>query len=233
MNNPILDTEAFKKECEEVLGGLQVIPPMHKASFQLRVKDWMQACFGRTISDDKVERNHRFLEESLELVQSLGCTASEAHQLVNYVFKRPIGQPYQEVGGVQVTLAALGNANSLDIASCGEMELARVWTKVAQIREKQANKPIHSPLPQKAGDELPVGVFVDVNASNGLSPNWQQCDDAAYDGIEFIHLYKQPPILAGYLINYPHETPFLVLTGATANRHRDTGATITEVFRRK
>lgn len=97
---------------------------------------------------DGTERNHRFLEEALELVQSLGCTASEAHQLVDYVFGRPIGEPMQELGGVQVTLAALCFPHGLDMEAAAETELARVWTKIDKIRAKQAAKPKHSPLPQ-------------------------------------------------------------------------------------
>lgn len=62
----------------------------------------MMACFGATISRDKAERNHRFLEEALELVQACGCTESEAAQLVAYVYGRPAGDPPQEVGGVMV-----------------------------------------------------------------------------------------------------------------------------------
>ena len=38
------------------------------APFQERVGEWMQACFTPEICADTVERNHRFLEESLELV---------------------------------------------------------------------------------------------------------------------------------------------------------------------
>lgn len=117
-------------------------------SYQKRVNDWMQECFGEDISKDVVERNHRFLEEALELVQSLSCTKSEAHQLVDYVFNRPWGEPSQECGGVMVTLAALCSANDLNMNECGETELKRIWTKVEQIREKQANKPKHSPLPE-------------------------------------------------------------------------------------
>ncbi|WP_282046346.1 hypothetical protein [Roseibium album] len=116
--------------------------------FQIRVRPWLLECFGREIADDLVERNHRFLEEALELVQSTGCTRSEAHQLVDYVFDREIGEPHQETGGVMVTLAALCLAANLDMHHAGEDELARIWNKVSQIREKQANKPKHSPLPQ-------------------------------------------------------------------------------------
>lgn len=116
--------------------------------FQSRVAPWMQACFGPEISNDCVERNHRFLEEALELVQACGGTASEAHQLVDYVFGRPIGEKVQEVGGVMVTVAALCLAQKLDMHEAGERELARIWTKVDQIRAKQAAKPKHSPLPE-------------------------------------------------------------------------------------
>lgn len=118
------------------------------ASFQDRVQPWLMACFGAMIAGDREERNHRFLEEALELVQSCGCTASEAHQLVDYVYGRPVGEPSQEVGGVMVTLAALCLANDLDMHGNAETELARIWTKVEAIRAKQAAKPKHSPLPE-------------------------------------------------------------------------------------
>lgn len=119
-----------------------------REAFQMRVQPWMMACFGAEISADVVERNHRFLEEALELVQSTGCTASEAHQLVDYVFGREIGETHQEIGGVIVTLAALCLALGEDMHAAGETELARIWTKVEKIRAKQAAKPKHSPLPQ-------------------------------------------------------------------------------------
>lgn len=107
----------------------------------------MLKCFGQVIADDKVERSHRFLEEALELVQSTGCTSAEAHSLVDYVYGRPIGDPPQEVGGVMVTLAALCLAHNMNMHWAGEVELARIWGKIDQIRAKQAAKPKHSPLP--------------------------------------------------------------------------------------
>lgn len=118
--------------------------------FQSRVQPWMMECFGPVIAADRTERNHRFLEEALELVQATGCTQSEAHQLVDYVFGRHVGEPVQEVGGVMVTLAALCLANNIDMHDAGDTELARIWTNVEAIRAKQAAKPKHSPLPQAA-----------------------------------------------------------------------------------
>lgn len=120
--------------------------------FQQRVLEWLMACFSMEVCRDGTERNHRFLEEALELVQSLGCTRSEAHQLVDYVFARPVGEPVQELGGVMVTLAALCFPHDLDMNEAAERELARVWTKIDKIRAKQAAKPKHSPLPEHLPD---------------------------------------------------------------------------------
>ena len=130
---------------------LATVPPSRADGalpFQVRVDEWVTACFGDTIRGDKIERNHRFLEEALELVQSTGCTQSEAHQLVDYVFSRPVGDLAQEVGGVMNTLAALSNIQGVDMMRAGDIELVRCWTKIEKIRAKQAAKPKHSPLPE-------------------------------------------------------------------------------------
>ena len=118
------------------------------AGFQRSVKHWLNVCFGQKIARNKTERNHRFIEEALELVQATGCTQSEAHQLVSYVYGRPVGEPAQEVGGVMVTLAALCLAHDFNMHEEGERELTRVWCNIGKIRAKQAAKPEHSPLPE-------------------------------------------------------------------------------------
>lgn len=115
--------------------------------FQHQVQPWMDACFGPEISSDKTERNHRFLEETLELVQATGCTEDDAHALVRYVYGRPVGEPGQEVGGVMVTLAALCLAQQLDMHLEAAKELARIWLKVPEIRAKHDRKPRGSALP--------------------------------------------------------------------------------------
>jgi hypothetical protein len=115
----------------------------------------MLECFGAEIAADRKERNHRFFEEATELVQACEMTRSEAHQLVDYVYGRPVGDAPQEVGAVMVTLAALCLANDFDMHAAGEVELARIWTKIEQIRAKQAAKPRHSPLPA-APQQKPV-----------------------------------------------------------------------------
>jgi hypothetical protein len=118
-------------------------------SFQQRVGGWMLQCFTPEITADKLERNDRFIEEALELVQSLDYSAERAHALVEYVFGREKGEPSQEVGGVMVTLAALCNPNGLNMEMSAETELARILDPaiVLKIRAKQATKPVGSALP--------------------------------------------------------------------------------------
>lgn len=116
--------------------------------FQNRVMRWMHTCFGEKISLDQVERNQRFTEEALELVQSCGMPKKDAHDLVEYVYGRPVGEKAQEVGGVMVTLAGLCTANRLDMMDCGHIEVDNCWTKVEKIREKQKNKPKFSARPE-------------------------------------------------------------------------------------
>jgi len=117
-------------------------------SFQSRVMQWLLKCFGKQIAQDKIERNYRFIEEALELVQSLGCTKEEVHELIEYTYGRPKGDPHQEVGGVLVTLAALCYANSFSMCDLGEVELVRCDLMIEKIREKQKNKPKKGPLPE-------------------------------------------------------------------------------------
>ncbi|MFK3607869.1 hypothetical protein PVE_R2G0553 [Pseudomonas veronii 1YdBTEX2] len=130
-------------------GPVYAWPSLQRASFQSRVAPWLVECFGDAIAQDTQERNQRFLEEALELVQACALTSDEAHQLVDYVFGRDVGEQSQEVGGVMVTLAALCRAHKLAMHQCGETELDRISRPdvMARIREKQKGKPAFSPLP--------------------------------------------------------------------------------------
>ncbi|RIV82261.1 hypothetical protein D2V07_18160 [Aurantiacibacter zhengii] len=117
-------------------------------SYQRRVEQWLSKCFPPHVTRDRLERNHRFLEEALELAQANGCTKQDALELVEYVFNRPVGEPRQEVGGVMVTLAGLCSAIEINMDEAGDLELQRNWDRIREIREKQKGKPHGSPLPQ-------------------------------------------------------------------------------------
>ncbi len=121
---------------------LYQLPP-----FQVMCYMWLVECVGEHDAHNRTERVHRFTEEALELAQATGCTKEEAHQLVEYVFNRPVGVPVQEVGGVMNTLAALCTANFMDMDECARNELARCWYNIDKIRVKHAAKPKFGPLP--------------------------------------------------------------------------------------
>jgi hypothetical protein len=135
---------------DNVAGGSNLL-----RGFQVRVVDWMMETFSMEVCRDSAERNHRFLEEALELVQATRCTRAEAHMLVDYVFNRPVGDSQQEVGGVMVTLAALCALHDFNMSECAERELARCWQNIERIRQKQASKPKHSPLPEAVRPAFP------------------------------------------------------------------------------
>lgn len=98
-------------------------------------------CFGRKNVTTIQTRVFRFLEEAVELAQSLGCTEEEARRVVNYVFTRPKGDPAQEVGGTLVTLAVMCEALGLNMESCAENEYRRILSKTEEIRARNKSKP--------------------------------------------------------------------------------------------
>lgn len=123
--------------------------PSWFSGFASKTAKWLIDCFGSRVAADTAEREHRFLEEAVELVQAGSTTAEQAHQIVDYVYSRPVGEREQEVGGVMVTLAALCFAHSINLSDAAVTELRRVQSPeiMAKIRQKQASKPAFSPLP--------------------------------------------------------------------------------------
>ena len=102
---------------------------------------WGTKCHGEAPMACKRERNHRFIEEAIELVQACGCSRDEVLMLVDYVFGRPVGTVEQELGGVAISLALLVAAHGEDFEYCAEQELSSVWARLEAIRAKSAKKP--------------------------------------------------------------------------------------------
>lgn len=110
--------------------------------FQSKVWDWGKACFGEIRFNNKATRGYRFIEEALELVQSTGITKGQVQQLVDYVFERPAGVPFQEFGGVALTLCSMASVNHFILEDCATVELQRCWDRIEKIREKENAKPV-------------------------------------------------------------------------------------------
>ncbi|MGF6440735.1 hypothetical protein [Paraburkholderia youngii] len=125
------------------------------ATFQMRSARWGTDCMGAELVMRKIIRVYRFFEESCELAQCLGMSASEAVSLVGYVWSRRIGEPLQEAGAAMMTLALLCQAHGIDMFAAGEAELARVSepTLFERIRAKALAAPAGSSLPVAAAGE--------------------------------------------------------------------------------
>jgi hypothetical protein len=127
--------------------GVQAMAGHVGATLQRRTGNWVETAFGKKAAGDINERNCRFFEEASELVQVTGLPREFAHQLVDYVYDRPVGELRDEIGGTVLTLMALCNAVGQSALSCGDDTLAKAWENIAKIRAKRATKPEFGPLP--------------------------------------------------------------------------------------
>lgn len=109
-------------------------------SYGVRCLKWALQTFGSTLVYNSQERCARFLEEALELVQTLGFNKRRALALVEYVYGREPGEVDQEFGGVMNTLFLLGETTSKNLHELGEIELSRCWDNVEKIRAKNLDK---------------------------------------------------------------------------------------------
>lgn len=97
-----------------------------------------------TISTDvDVEtRCSRFLEESCEMVQASGLTEEHAIRVLHYVYARPKGKPFQEVGGVMITLSMLAEVQGISVEEAWATEYDRIHQPdvIEKVRKRQAEK---------------------------------------------------------------------------------------------
>jgi len=132
--------------------------------FQDEAMAWAEQCFGPLGTNWKgtKERAHRFFEEAAELCQALDMPCGDAHQIVDYVYNRKIGEPMQEVGGVMVTLAVLCGVVGLNLNKASWEEAARCHLAIEKIRAKQAAKRSDSALPGWADEPATKEEIEDV-----------------------------------------------------------------------
>lgn len=107
---------------------------------QRDVGSWVADTFKNGEGEDKEERGLRFIEEGIELVQATGLTEDQVHEMVKYVYGRPVGEIPQEVGGATITLLALCNAFDVNAYDAFCAEMLRCWQNQDKIRKKQMEK---------------------------------------------------------------------------------------------
>lgn len=112
---------------------------MNRNDRQATVAKWVSETFCNLA--DVPERGRRMLEEAVELAQAVGVTREDAVRLVDYVFARPPGVPYQELGGAGMTLLALAQAVGISADDAEQVELERVLAKSREyFRTRQREK---------------------------------------------------------------------------------------------
>lgn len=161
-NKVLIETEFIPEFIEKTLLFIEKTESLPAISLQDRVGKWLSDCFGDAIAYSQIERCYRFFEEAGELVQSLGMPEEKAIDLIKYVYGRSKGEPFQEVGGVMITLAALCHAANLDMVQDGEKEFNRINLPevIEKIRRKHNDKKLRIPdsaLPGKDRTETEKG----------------------------------------------------------------------------
>ena len=104
-------------------------------NWQRMIGEWVVKTFGKESMNSR-ERTLRFLEESIELAQAHGITPEETNKTVIRVYKKPPGNPTQEVGGVMVTLLAFADYHQYNIHEC----LVTEWTRISRPTPEVAEK---------------------------------------------------------------------------------------------
>ena len=105
--------------------------------------DWCNRVFGAEHNVDIPTRGLRMVEEAIELCQALDVSPTQVHELVDIVYARKTGNPYQELGGVLMTTVILAEQMHLDYEVCLETEVRRVLNKLVEhFVKRNAEKPV-------------------------------------------------------------------------------------------
>lgn len=105
---------------------------------QRAIMAWIQETFGALVDvRSPRERGMRFLEEALELCQAVGLTQGDVYNMSRYVYGRPAGNVPQEIGGVTVTLYALGEVCGVPVVQAETDEFERVLTIRRDVFQKR------------------------------------------------------------------------------------------------
>ncbi len=128
---------------------MQTPPPSsHLRGYQDRVAEAHHALFHDDPTDVE-ERRARFAEEVNETLQAFGMSREDMHQLVDYTWDRPVGEPCKEIGAALLTLTSLCVVAGYDLMECGEADLEKLQKPetISRIRAKRSTRHGRGPLP--------------------------------------------------------------------------------------
>lgn len=120
---------------EEAQAELALMQDSHevvRSKRQKKVHEWGVKAFGIEHASSPSKRGLRMLEEACETAQAAGVDLEKAHKLLDYVWSRPVGDPFQEVGGLSVTVLALSSALGIDADEAETTEISRIMSKTPE-----------------------------------------------------------------------------------------------------
>lgn len=118
-----------------------VVPVLGRERRQALVVQWARECFGDVEAFHVQQRALRVLEEAVELAQACGVMASLVAKLAAYVYRRPVGEIGQEIGGLSITLLAFAGACGLSADEEERREFDRIMAKPrGYFAERNARK---------------------------------------------------------------------------------------------
>lgn len=92
------------------------------------ILNWAFKTFGETAHNAQ-ERAKRLLEEACEVAQATDVSLAEAMAIADRTWRRPKGNPFQEVGGLFVTLLGYCAVMEIDPDQALENEVTRVLSR--------------------------------------------------------------------------------------------------------
>jgi hypothetical protein len=99
---------------------------MNMCWYQFKIAEWISRCFGKEVFYDHEERGRRFIEEAVELNQAIGVSKEDILRIVDHVYSRPVGDVFQEIGGVGITLLGLCQSVGYNFEAATQTELDKV-----------------------------------------------------------------------------------------------------------
>ena len=135
--------EAAKKDVAELILAYQRVISEQSAGRNTRqalVLSWVRETFGE-VAISRRERVLRFAEEAIELVQAENVPLLELMTLLTHVYGKPKDEPFQEVGGIGVTLLGYCAVAGLSADAEEQREFNRVLSiPVEHFRARQNKK---------------------------------------------------------------------------------------------
>ena len=107
---------------------------------------WAVRSFGPAHVIDTPTRVLRIVEEAIELCQAVGVPQDKVDLCTHTVYRRPPGDPIQEVGGILLTTNILCAAIEAEPDDILEKELARVLSKPPEHFAKRNQEKIDAGL---------------------------------------------------------------------------------------